>query len=204
MTTLAEAFGPPPSFTLESTGCGSGKTDPGYANYLRVFIGAAAAPLACSQELLQIIEASIDDLNPEVYGYLMERLLAAGAGDVYYTPIQMKKNRPAVKLTVLAPPQRLKELMEIVFQETSTIGLRILKARKFVRKRTTETVETEWGPVRVKLVPAETGSEIPLHYAVEYEDCAAIAHRTGIPLKEIYRRAEDSFRRAGRPAAPQK
>jgi uncharacterized protein (TIGR00299 family) protein len=193
VTTLAEAFGPPPPFELEAVGCGSGKLDPGYANYLRIFTGPSAAPVPFNREPLFIIEANIDDLNPEIYGYLMERLFAEGAWDVYYTPLQMKKNRPAVKLTVLAPPQRLHCLVETVFRETSTLGLRVLEAQKFVCRRATEIVDTEWGPVRVKLVPAE-GSGAPLHYAPEYEDCCAIARRTGLPLKEIYRRVELSFR----------
>lgn len=203
VTTLAAAFGPPPSFDFEAVGYGSGKLDPGYANYLRIFTGSGAGPSVFNQEPLQIIEANIDDLNPEIYGYLMELLFTGGAWDVFYTPVQMKKNRPAVKLTVLAPPQRFNRLVEIVFQETSTMGLRVLSAQKFIRQRTTEIVETEWGPVRVKLVPAETGGEGPLQYAVEYEDCAAIARRTGIPLKEIYRRAELYFRMKRRQASPE-
>lgn len=195
VTTLAEAFGPPPPLELEAVGYGSGKLDPGYANYLRLFTGSGAVSSTYNQEPLQLIEANIDDLNPEIYGYLMERLFAEGAWDVYYTPVQMKKNRPAVKLTVLAPPQHLNRLVETVFRETSTMGLRVLGAQKYTRPRSTEIVETEWGPVRVKLVPGEAGSgEAPLQYAVEYEDCCAIARRTGLPLKEIYRRVELAFR----------
>ncbi|HOL16420.1 MAG TPA: LarC family nickel insertion protein, partial [Bacillota bacterium] len=201
VTTLAAAFGPPPSIELEAVGYGSGKLDPGYANYLRIFTGSSASSSLFEQEPLQVIEANIDDLNPEIYGYLMERLFAEGAWDVYYTPVQMKKNRPAVKLTVLAPPQRLNRLVETVFYETSTMGLRVWGAQKFFRRRNTEIVETEWGPVRVKLVPDEAGGEGPLQYAVEYEDCSAIARRTGIPLKEIYRRVELSFRMKRRQAS---
>lgn len=201
ITTLAAAFGPPPAFALEAVGYGSGKLDPGYANYLRIFTGSVARPSVFNQEPLQVIEANIDDLNPEIFGYLMERLFAAGAWDVYYTPVQMKKNRPAVKLTVLTSPQHLNRLVEIVFQETSTMGLRVLGAQKYIRSRKMVTVATEWGPVRVKLTPVEAGAG-PQHYAVEYEDCAGIARRTGIPLKEIYRRVEGLFARQQRQISP--
>lgn len=197
VTTLATAFGPPPSLTLEAVGYGSGKLDPGYANYLRIIIGNGTPSSAYNQEPLRTIEANIDDLNPEIFGYLMERLFTGGAWDVYYTPVQMKKNRPAVKLTVLTPPQYLNQLVEIVFQETSTMGLRVLEAQKYTRPRRVVTVTTEWGPVRVKLAPVEA-DEGPQHYAVEYEDCARIARRTGIPLKEIYRRVERLFTRQQR------
>lgn len=91
VTTLAAAFGPPPSIELEAVGYGSGKLDPGYANYLRIFTGSSASSSLFEQEPLQVIEANIDDLNPEIYGYLMERLFAEGAWDVYYTPVQMKR-----------------------------------------------------------------------------------------------------------------
>lgn len=203
VTTLAAAFGPPPPFTLDAVGYGSGKLDPGYANYLRIFVGERTPATAFEQEPLQIIEANIDDLNPEIFGYLMEQLFLEGARDVSYTPIQMKKNRPGVKLTVLAPPQLLDRLAQTVFAETSTMGLRVLTAQKYNRPRETVAVSTPWGPVRVKLTPAPGGGA-PQHHAVEYEDCAEIARQTGIPLKEIYRRVERLFdlRQDQGPVAP--
>ena len=197
VTTLAAGFGPPPSFVFETVGYGSGKLDPGYANYLRIFIGEVTSPPLSDPEPLQAIEANIDDLNPEVFGYLMERLFAGGAWDVYYTPVQMKKNRPAVKLTALTAPRHLHRLVEIIFRETSTMGLRVLEAQKFVRQRQIVELSTEWGPVRVKVALDETGGDCQ-HYAIEYEDCAKIARKTGIPLKEIYRRVERLFARQQR------
>ncbi len=194
VTTLAAGFGPPPSFIFETVGYGSGNLDPGYANYLRIFIGETTSPPLSDPEPLQAIEANIDDLNPEVFGYLMERLFAGGAWDVYYTPVQMKKNRPAVKLTALTAPRYLHRLVEIIFQETSTMGLRVLEAQKFVRPRRIIAVSTEWGPVQVKVALDEAGGG-GQHYAIEYEDCAKIARKTGIPLKEIYRRVERLFAR---------
>lgn len=198
LTTLAGTFGPPPAFTLQDVGYGAGKLDPGYPNFLRVFIGAVEDdPPVDNVNLLEdqvwLIEANIDDLNPEIYGYLMERLFEEGALDVYFTPIQMKKNRPAVKLAVLASPEKFTFLTEIVFRETSTLGLRVTEARKIMKRREVETVDTQWGPVRVKLVPPAPGEQLQ-HYAPEHEDCLAIARRTGLPLKEVYRLVESRFR----------
>lgn len=194
VTALAVDFGPPPSFVLEAAGCGSGKLDPGYANLLRILVGRPASSPFCYLEPLQVIEANIDDLNPEIFGYLMERLLTAGAWDVYYTPVQMKKNRPAVKLSVLTSPQFLDRLVEVVFKETSTMGLRVLETKKYVRPRETVTVTTQWGPVRVKRTPDRACGGHP-HHAIEFEDCAKIARETGLPLKEIYRCVEKLFTR---------
>lgn len=194
VTTLAAGFGPPPAFSFETVGYGSGKWDPGYANYLRIFIGELSSPSLVYPEQLQAIEANIDDLSPEVFGYLMERLFAGGAWDVYYTPVQMKKNRPGVKLTALTSPRYLHRLVRIIFQETSTMGLRVLEAQKFVRPRQVVAVSTEWGPVQVKVTLDAAGGGGP-HYAIEYEDCAKIARQTGIPLKEVFRRVERIFAR---------
>lgn len=189
VTTLADFFGPAPPLAVEGVGYGAGKYDPGYPNYLRVLIGADVSTSSVWEEEILEIEVNIDDLNPEIYGYLMEKLLENGAMDIYYTPIQMKKNRPAVKLAVLTAPRNLNLLLDIVFSETSTLGVRVFEGRKRMRPRAVTHVQTEWGPVRVKIVPAKDG-ELPLHLAPEYEDCRAIAGRTGLPLKEIYRRVE--------------
>ncbi len=189
LTTLADGFGPLPPLTVETVGYGAGKHDPGYPNFLRVIAGtlnhAAPGPI----ERVVEMESNIDDLNPEIYGYLMEKLLEAGALDVYFTPIQMKKNRPAVKVAVLAAPSRLDSLMEIMFAETSTLGVRIFEGSKWMRPRSVQTVQTEWGPVRLKIAPGTEGSR-PQHVAPEYDDCREIALRTGLPLKEIYSRVE--------------
>lgn len=195
--TLADGFGPPAEMTIEAVGYGAGTLDPGWPNFLRLLAGTAVSPTAVYEEQVELIEANIDDLNPEIFGYLMDKLFAAGALDVFFTPIQMKKNRPAVKLAVLAPPHRLAALMDAVFEETSTLGVRVSGARKIMRPRTVETVQTEWGPVRVKLVPRE--GSFPVHFAPEYEDCLEIARRTGLPLKEVYRRVEYRFQGERRP-----
>jgi pyridinium-3,5-bisthiocarboxylic acid mononucleotide nickel chelatase len=197
VTTLAEGFGPPPPMNVEAVGYGAGSLDPGYPNFLRVMLGTRAPGVPAYEERVQLIEANIDDLNPEIYGYLMEKLLAGGAMDVFLTPIQMKKNRPAIKLTVLAAPSKLQPLLEMIFHETSTLGVRTFEGCKIMRPRAFETVQTEWGPVRVKLVPV-AGQAMPVHFAPEYEDCLAIARRTGVPLKEVYRQVEYLFRHSRR------
>ncbi|HSW34978.1 MAG TPA: nickel pincer cofactor biosynthesis protein LarC [Candidatus Limnocylindrales bacterium] len=193
VTALAENFGLAPTINLETVGYGAGSMDPGYPNFLRVLIGTAVRNGFEYEEQVSVIETNIDDLNPEIYGFLMEKLLVNGALDVYFAPIQMKKNRPAVQLTVLAKPASTKQLQEIIFYETTTLGMRITTARKVMRPRETEVVQTAWGPIRIKLA-SPAGGDFPLHFAPEFEDCQAVATLSGLPLKEIYRLAEHLFR----------
>ncbi len=192
VTTLAESFGPLPAFNISSVGYGAGSIDPGYANYLRLLYGFIPKEKSFSEEELVAIEANIDDLNPEIYGYLMEKIICAGAFDVYFTPIQMKKNRPGVQLTVLSPPEKVHALQELIFSETTTLGLRTTPAAKAVRQREIATVSTQWGEIRIKYTPDPT-REFPLQYAPEYEDCRAVAEKSGTPLKDVYRLAERLF-----------
>ncbi len=195
VTALAEQFGEPPAFTVEHVGYGAGKLDPGYPNFLRVMVGNLPEKASQTEQQINQIEANIDDLNPEIYGYLMEKLFKAGALDVFFSPIQMKKNRPAVMLTVLVQPASLQQVIKIIFDETSTLGLRVAGSRKIMRPRETVTVDTRWGPIRGKLAPAGVnGPEFP-QFSPEYEDCREIALRTGWPLKEIYREVELLFLR---------
>ena len=193
LTTIAKGFGPLPDFTLQAVGYGAGSHELSRPNFLRLLLGKniQAADLY-TDELIQL-EANIDDLNPEIYGYLMEKLFAGGALDVFFTPIQMKKNRPAVQLTVLSPPHLLNTLRDLVFTETSTLGLRLNRAQKVMKPREVGKVTTEWGAIRIKYCPARPGESL-LHYAPEYEDCCKIARLSGMPLKEVYRIAENLFR----------
>ncbi len=193
VTTLAESFGSLPSFNIEKVGYGAGSIDPGYPNFLRVLLGYSEPSQVLFEEEAVLIETNIDDQNPEYFGYLMEELFSAGAFDVCYTPIQMKKNRPAVQLTVLAPPEKTNTIKELIFYETSTLGLRYQNVRKLMRPRETSTVQTEWGPIRIKSCPA-SGEQSLLHFAPEYEDCKTVARISGLPLKEIYRIAELLYR----------
>ena len=193
VTTLADSFGPMPAFNIEAVGYGAGTIDPGYPNFLRLISGIRHLSEPAYEEEVVIIETNIDDQNPEVFGYLMEKLFETGALDVFFTPVQMKKNRPAVQLSVLAAPEKAGLLQEIIFYETSTLGLRMTTARKIMRSRESIAVQTEWGTVRIKY-SSVTDEKSPLHFAPEYEDCRQIARKSGLPLKEVYRLAADLFR----------
>ena len=193
---LAKRFGCLPSFTIEKNGCGSGTYDPGYPNYLRVLYGSPGEDCSRKAEQVAVIETNIDDLNPEVYSYLMEQLFQEGALDVYYAPVQMKKNRPAVHLTVLADPECSGRLEQILFRETSTLGVRRTVVDRVVRSRQVETVQTPWGPVRVK-VAFDMDRDRAVNIAPEYEDCRVAAIKSGLPLREIYRQVDLLCRRGG-------
>ena len=194
VATLAKSFGPMPDFTIHKVGYGAGSHDPGYPNYLRVISGEKAAAQQLYEEEVLVLETNIDDLNPEIFGFLMDKIFEAGALDLFFTPVQMKKNRPAVQLTVLTPPHLQQKLQTIIFNETSTLGLRVSRAQKIMRQRETLTVETKWGHVRVKYATTPKG-QFPLSFAPEYEDCRQVAGKSGLPLKEVYRLAENLFRK---------
>ena len=173
---LAAGFGPMPPMRIAAQGFGAGtKEFPGAANVLRVLIGEASG--AAESTTVCVLEANIDDCSPQVLGYAMERLFEAGALDVTLTPLLMKKQRPGQLLRVIATPENREALASIIFRETTTLGLRMHDAERRVQWREIESVETPFGPVRVKT--GEYGA------SPEYEDCRELALKTGIPLKEI-------------------
>ncbi|MBS3897379.1 MAG: nickel pincer cofactor biosynthesis protein LarC [Dethiobacter sp.] len=183
LSTLAE-FGPLPSMTVSKSGYGAGKKELSIANLLRVIVGEAAAPAAgYLREETVILEANIDDMNPEFYSYISEKLFAAGALDVTLVPVQMKKGRPGVMLSVLAGQKQEELLLAIIFTETTTLGIRRLTAEKLMLPRRIISVETAYGPVRVKV--AEASNRI-INAAPEYQDCRQLADASGAPLKKIY------------------
>jgi uncharacterized protein (DUF111 family) len=137
------------------------------------------------QDEVVVIEANLDDATPELLGYAMDRLLAAGALDVFFTPIQMKKNRPGTLLGVIAAPDGATALAELILRETTTLGVRMRRSPRLIARRRVETVETPFGEVRVKLkLLGEQAIPAP-----EYEDCARLARETGATLSEVYRAA---------------
>jgi uncharacterized protein (DUF111 family) len=136
---------------------------------------------------IYVMESHIDDMNPEVFGFLMERLLAAGALDVGHTPIQMKKNRPGVRLTVICREEKLEELARIILIESTAIGVRYYPARRFKLERSIEERVTSLGTMKVKVL--REGEKI-VRVAPEYEECRRIACERGIPLIEVYRIVE--------------
>ncbi len=186
MKTLASGFGGVPPLQLLSQGFGAGDKDfPMQANVLRVLIGERSA--ARESTTVSVIEANIDDSTPQVLGYAMERLLAAGALDVTLTPIFMKKNRSATMISVIAAPEATEQMAGILFAETTTLGVRIMEAQRRVLQRNIVEVETPYGPVRVKYT--ETGS-----FAPEYDDCRKAAADHSVPLRTVIAEASDAFR----------
>ncbi|GAB4390908.1 MAG: nickel pincer cofactor biosynthesis protein LarC [Thermodesulfovibrionales bacterium] len=180
----AEGFCGLPLMSVEAAGLGAGATDvPGRPNVLRVFIGEA--PEAPAGEVA-VMETNIDDMNPEIYGHVMERLFAEGALDVHLTQVIMKKGRPGVKLTVLCDEGRRLALAGVLLSETTSIGVRFWRAERSVLERETRTVETEYGRIRLK--EARLGGRA-LRAAPEYEDCRKAALKHGVTVLEVYRAA---------------
>jgi len=179
---LANSFGPMPPMVIDAIGYGAGSRDlPDRPNLLRVLIGRDTALAAT--ETVVVLETAVDDSNPEWLGFLMERLLTAGALDVAFLPIQMKKGRPAVQIQVIGRPEQADLLMAIVMAETTTLGIRFRYSQRRVRQRSVAEVETPWGKIRVKTVMQEEGPPI---LAPEYEACREIALTHHIPLREVY------------------
>jgi len=137
-----------------------------------------------------VLEASVDDLNPQVLAYALERALAAGALDAFAAPLHMKKNRSGMLLTVLARPSDAARLAEIIFRETSTLGVRVREETRFVLPRKFVEVETSWGAVRMKI--ASLAGEVT-HYAPEFEDCRRLAEQHQIPLKQVMQEATRAY-----------
>jgi uncharacterized protein (DUF111 family) len=181
--TMADRFGAMSPMKVKHVGYGAGDREfPDHANVLRVMIGEATA--ADEALTVCVIEANIDDLNPQVLAYASERLMEFGALDVSLENILMKKGRPGNLLRVVAKPEHREALVQVIFAETSTLGLRIHTAERRVQARSFESVDTPYGAVRIKI--SSEGS-----YAPEYEDCRALAEKTGIALKHII--AEANF-----------
>ena len=190
--TLSLAFGPPPPMRISGSGYGAGTRDfPGRANLLRVLVGEAGEPDPAPGEIW-VLEATIDDMTPEMAGYAMERLLEAGALDVTLAPVYMKKNRPGFSLTVLAAPPDRVALGELMLSETSTIGIREALARRRTLERAWQEVSTQYGTVRVKTAgTAGSGA----NFAPEYEDCRKLAREHGVPFKRVWEQANHEYLR---------
>ncbi len=173
VATLAAGFGAMPAMRISSIGYGAGDRDfPEHPNVLRVMIGDSTR--AAEATVVSVIEANIDDATPEVLGYAIERLMEAGALDASLSPLLMKKGRPGSLLRVIAKPEDQERLARLILAETSSLGLRIYPAERRVVERSITAVETEFGTIRMKI--SENG------FKPEYEDCRAIAARTGTPL----------------------
>ncbi len=187
VTTLASGFGPLPAIRVLAQGFGAGDKDfPQQANVLRTLIGERTD--AAESTSVTMLEANIDDSSPQVLGYAMERLFAAGALDVTLTPVFMKKNRPGTLVSVMTVPDTLEQLASILFAETTTLGVRSYRAERRVLARQSAEVETIYGKIRVKY--AEGGS-----FAPEFDDCRSAASLHGIPLRTVMAEASEAFRK---------
>jgi pyridinium-3,5-bisthiocarboxylic acid mononucleotide nickel chelatase len=184
-TTLAASFDALPPMRILATGYGAGDRDfAEQPNVLRIIVGEAT--LAAESTTVAVIEANIDDASPELLGHALERLLTAGALDVTLSPLLMKKNRPGSLLRVIATPQDRERLAQLVFAETSTLGLRVYTAERRVEARHMVEVETPQGTVRVKVSDAG-------NFAPEFEDCRRLAESSGVPLKQILAEANFAY-----------
>ena len=184
-----------PAMSITKTGIGLGSRDPeNFPNIIRVWLGEAAdTPVASRQENVVLLETNLDDVSGEVLGYAQEQLFALGALDVWYTPVQMKKNRPGVVLSVLAPQSMEAAALQLILRETTTLGVRTRAVERYVAERRNLEMETDLGQVRVKVKYLEGA---PVSAAPEYEDCRRLALETGVPLQDVYQRmAAEAHRR---------
>jgi hypothetical protein len=197
--TLASHFTAFPEMKIERSGYGAGSRDfPGHPNVLRLTVGQATPhSLAANTatDTVSVLEANLDDLNPQVFGYVMDRLFEAGALDAFAMPVQMKKNRPGTLLTVLCKPEHAGELTRLIFTETTTLGVRRREEVRQTLSRRWENVGTRWGEVRVK-VASMNGTVT--NYAPEYEDCRRIAMENRVPLKMVMQEAAQAYLRSER------
>ncbi len=198
-TTLASRFAEMPPMKIESVGYGAGSTDlPDRPNVMRLLVGVATATEKGEQwdPPITVIEANLDDMNPQIYGYFVDQALAAGALDVFSSPVQMKKNRPGLLVTLLAEPENLNRLIDLVFRETTTIGVRTHEVRRRTLKREIIAVETPLGEIRMKISRL---NGTMLNVAPEYEDCQRLAAQKGIPLKEVLALANFHYQKQREP-----
>lgn len=193
LTTLAESFDSIPAMTVQSLGYGAGTRDGKHRpNLLRVLIGQESAQSSTDSDLsdeITILETNLDDTTPEIVGYCMDKLLSAGALDVYTVPIQMKKSRPGVVLTILCESGKLAALERIVFAETTTLGIRKTRAMRTKLLRRIESVSTPYGDIRIKIGERE-GVQTA---SPEFDDCKAAAVQHGVPLREVMAAASAAF-----------
>jgi len=193
---LVSIFGPRPLMTTERIGCGAGaRSFAGHPNVLRVTVGETQQAVLgqgarneddAAEEEIAILETNLDDLNPQLIGYIVDQAFAEGALDVFTAPVQMKKNRPGTVLTVLARPEHEAQLRALLFRESSTLGVRTRREKRYALSRRHQVVATPWGEVRMKI--AHLNGAVS-QYAPEYEDCRRIAVERHVPLKTVMQEA---------------
>lgn len=192
VTTVCSEYGPIPQMTTESTGYGAGTREyPDFPNVLRVLLGESEGASA-KDERLWMIETNLDDASPQIIGHVMDRVLELGALDCFFTPVQMKKNRPGVLLSVLCGPDEKEAVMKLLFMETTTLGVRRYEVFRRALRRSVVQVETQYGVIDVKVghLDGRIVNEMP-----EFEQCRAAAARAGVPLKVVEEAARVAFSR---------
>jgi uncharacterized protein (TIGR00299 family) protein len=200
VATMASQFGPQPEMTVAAIGIGAGSAELAeQPNVLRLFVGETLARRdndphhnSTLDEDILVLEANLDDMNPQVYGYFAERALEAGALDVFSIPVQMKKNRPGQLVTVLCKPEDRDKLSDLLFRETTTLGVRQSNVRRRTLQRESVEVQTSLGSIRMKI--ARLNGHI-LNVAPEYEDCQKAAAEHGVPLKQVLAEAAFTFQK---------
>ena len=182
ITTVCKEFGPIPQLITNATGYGAGTRQyKDFPNVLRVLIGETKTD-AAADERLCMIETNIDDVSPQVLGHVMDRAFELGALDCYFTPVQMKKNRPGVLLSILCAPDRKEQLTELLFKETTTLGVRSYEVERRALRRSSKRVETQYGPIDVKV--AHLNGHV-VNQMPEFEQVRAAATKAGVPLKIV-------------------
>lgn len=193
LTDYADAFGSMPAMRVTASGYGAGDRElPALPNVLRVLVGEADDRAPAMR--VRVLECEIDDMNPQIFGALMDRLYAAGALEVFYAPVQMKKNRPGTLLTVVCRPEQQDAMTDLVFRETTTIGLRVQETERLCLDREHVPVDTPFGPVRVKV--ARRGTTV-LNAQPEFDDLVRLAERHGVPIKQVQAAAVTAWQARG-------
>jgi uncharacterized protein (TIGR00299 family) protein len=191
VSTVCESFGPLPPMRISATGYGAGGREyQNFPNVLRVLVGEGEAIDAGGDERLLIVETNIDDASPQIVGHVMEQAFARGALDCYFTPAQMKKNRPGVLVSILCRPHERDAMFDLLFSETTTLGVRSYEVLRRALERRMVTVETEFGPVEIKAarMNGRTNTCTP-----EYEQCRRAALAAGVPLRVVEEAARAAF-----------
>lgn len=194
VASLCESFGQLPAMSIERIGYGAGSRNPaGFPNALRLVVGELLDQTASEPEnIVVVIETNIDDMNPQVYEHVMNLAFKRGALDAFVNPVQMKKSRPGVLLTVLCERTLADSIIDMLLEQTTTLGVRYYEARRRVLARAIEIVETEYGDVRVKVA---SGGGRKLHFQPEYEDCLRLAEAADVPLIEVMAAASAAYRK---------
>ncbi|MDB9467173.1 nickel pincer cofactor biosynthesis protein LarC [Dolichospermum circinale] len=202
-TTLVQDFGSPPPMTIKQVGLGAGSLDLPIPNILRLWFGESESlqidncdfvEHSPNLETVTVLKTQIDDLNPQVFGYLFEALFTAGALDVFTQPIGMKKSRPGILLTVICHADKLDNCEAVLFRETSTLGIRRTTEQRSILQREMQKVDTIYGTISVKVAWGGKGTEkVITNVQPEYEDCAVLAQQNNIPWREIHRLALESW-----------